>query len=266
MSEPLRTAPDDPAPSTDEDREALIERLLLAGLDQYFAGKHEQAINVWTRVAFLEGGQGRARAYIERARGALAESQRRSEELVHTGVAAYHAGNLDTARELLNRALDEGDASETALVFLQRLSRLEAANKGPEASGKRRRLARSRRTESHAGSTNWLTTILASVATVAAILMVAQPVASWLIDLPETAPLVAEPDRVESLPIVRGAEMRLARARQLYADGRLRDALRLLDEIGIADPLRGDADRLKADVQRDLLNTVAFPSSAEASR
>ena len=36
------------------DRESRIEQLLLAGLDQYFAGRYEQAIDVWTRVAFLD--------------------------------------------------------------------------------------------------------------------------------------------------------------------------------------------------------------------
>lgn len=256
MSEPLRTTSADRAPSSEAEREALIERLLLAGLDEYFAGKHEQAINIWTRVAFLEGGQGRARAYIERARGALAESQRRSEELVHTGVAAYHAGDLQAARDLLNRALDEGGANETALVFLQRLSRLEAATKAPEVPGARRLLRRSRRDPSSpADATNWFATIIASAALAGAILMAAQPVASWLSEMPTAQSSIAT-QAPEPLPIVRGGEVRLARARQLYADGRLRDALRLLDEIGVADPLRADADRVKAEVQRDLLNTL----------
>ena len=256
MSEPRRTEPVEPAPSTEAEREALIERLLLAGLDQYFAGKHEQAINIWTRVAFLEGGHGRARAYIERARGALAEGQRRSEELVDTGVAAYHAGDLETARELLNRSLDEGGANETALVFLQRLSRLEAAARKPEESRARRSFIRSRRDPSlPAAGTNWFTTILASALVAGAILMAAQPVASWLVELPASEP-AGQPGPADPLPIVRGSEMRLGRARELYADGRLRDALRMLDAIGIADPLRAEADRLEADVQRDLLNTV----------
>jgi tetratricopeptide (TPR) repeat protein len=256
MTEPQRTEPVEPVPSTEAEREALIERLLLAGLDHYFAGKHEQAINIWTRVAFLEGGHGRARAYIERARGALAESQRRSEELVHTGVAAYHAGDLQTARELLNRALDEGGANETALVFLQRLSRLEAAASTPQGLPARRSFIRSRRdSSSPSAATNWLTTILASAAVAGAILMAAQPVASWLVELPVAEPAI-QPGPPDPLPVVRSGEMRLARARELYADGRLRDALRLLDGIGIADPLRPEADRLEADVQRDLLNTV----------
>src|SRR5687768_7984165 len=127
MSEPLRTAPADQGPATDADREALIEKLLLAGLDHYFEGRYEQAVNVWTRVAFLERGHGRARAYIERARGALAEQQRESEELLHTGIEAYGAGDLAGARELLTRAVANG-SSETALLFLQRLGVAEAGH------------------------------------------------------------------------------------------------------------------------------------------
>ena len=90
MTEPLRTAPGNDA-SADAEREALIERLLLAGLDHYFEGRFEQAVNVWTRVAFLERGHGRARAYIERARGALAERQRESDELLHRGLEKLRA-------------------------------------------------------------------------------------------------------------------------------------------------------------------------------
>src|SRR5687767_13127923 len=126
MSEPFRT-PSSPSAGTEAEREELIEKLLLAGLDHYFEGSYEQAVNVWTRVAFLERGHGRARAYIERARGALAERQRQAEELLHQGIEAYEAGNLPSARDLLMRAIADGGANETALVFLQRLGRLQAA-------------------------------------------------------------------------------------------------------------------------------------------
>src|SRR5262249_11030072 len=131
MSEPLRAKPEnksdnaDPAdlrlqggqdgPLSEADRAARIEELLLSGLDQYFGGQYEQAINIWTRVAFLERGHGRARAYIERARDALAEKQRECDELLHSGVAAYQAGDLDTARELLTRAVETGGPNEIAL-------------------------------------------------------------------------------------------------------------------------------------------------------
>jgi tetratricopeptide (TPR) repeat protein len=258
MSDPLRTATAAQAPTTEAEREALIERLLLAGLDHYFEGRYEQAVNVWTRVAFLERGHGRARAYIERARGALAERQRQSEELLHKGVEAYERGDLQAARDLLTRAIADGGANETALVFLQRLGRLEtgmlpAPSPRFDASGRTRRTVS--RPATPGERTNWFTTIVVSVVLAASILLLAQPVASWLGELPISAPPTKSPS-VEALPIVRASETRMARARELYDSGRLRDALRLLEEIDLADPLRPEADRLKADVQRGLLSTA----------
>ena len=72
------------------DRDVKIEQLLLAGLDHYFNAQYEQAMDVWTRVLFLDRGHARAGAYIERARAALGERQREADELVHTGVAAFN--------------------------------------------------------------------------------------------------------------------------------------------------------------------------------
>ena len=262
MSEPLRTAPADQGPATDADREALIEKLLLAGLDHYFEGRYEQAVNVWTRVAFLERGHGRARAYIERARGALAEQQRESEELLHNGVEAYKAGDLQAARQLLTRAVAEGVANETALVFLQRLGHLEAAAQLPRLEPSRRAsFTASFRVPKASSRTNWLSTALLSAGIVTVVLLLAQPIASWLGELPVAAPVVRAV-RVEPLPIVRASEARVARARELYANGRLRDALRLLNEVDLADPLRAEADRLNANVQRDLLATAGQSPAA----
>ena len=265
MSEPLRTAPSD-GPVTDADREALIEKLLVAGLDHYFEGSYEQAVNVWTRVAFLERGHGRARAYIERARGAMAERQRQAEELLHKGIEAYRTGDVSRARDLLTRAVAEGGATDTALVFLQRLGRVEPGDPGSVGAERSRDLAAQVWT-GHAGRagggsrpvapkrTNWLATVTVSAVIAAAILLIAQPIASWLGDLPISAP-AAPTMQDQPLPIVRASEVRLARARDLYENGRLRDALRLLDEVGIADPVRPEADRLKAGIQRDLLATA----------
>ena len=109
----------------ERDRDARVEELLLIGLDHYFAGQHELAISVWTRVLFLDRGHARARAYIERARGAIAERQRESEELLHTGMAAFDRGDGGTARRLLTSAVERGAASEEAIALLERLDRLE---------------------------------------------------------------------------------------------------------------------------------------------
>src|SRR5580704_14652622 len=127
MSDPLRTdgsrAHADVASGSD--RDAKIEQLLLVGLDHYFAARYELAINVWTRALFFDRNHARARAYIERARSALAERQRESEELLQTGVAAFQRGDGDEARRLLHAAIDRGAPSDEAHAVLDRLDRLE---------------------------------------------------------------------------------------------------------------------------------------------
>src|SRR4249920_66525 len=114
MSEPHRSdsahAPDatSGAERDVKDRDAKIEQLLLAGLDHYFSARYEQAINVWTRALFLDRSHARARAYIERARSALAERQRESEELLQNGVDAFGRGEGGEARRLLQAAISQG--------------------------------------------------------------------------------------------------------------------------------------------------------------
>src|SRR5262250_1674559 len=113
MNESFRTEPahaEDAASAAD--RDAKIEELLLTGLDHYFAAQYQQAINVWTRALFLDRSHARARAYIERARSAMAERQRESEELLQNGVAAFQRGEPEEARRLLQAAIDAGAPAE----------------------------------------------------------------------------------------------------------------------------------------------------------
>ena len=92
MTDPLRT---DHLPEAgdvpERERDARVEDLLLTGLDHYFVGQHELAISVWTRVLFLDRGHARAKAYIDRARSAIAERQREGEELLQTGAAGIRS-------------------------------------------------------------------------------------------------------------------------------------------------------------------------------
>src|SRR3954466_3815286 len=118
----VRTGADLDAASAD--RDAKIEQLLLVALDHYFAARYDHAINIWTRALFLDRNHARARAYIERARSALAEQQRESEELLHSGIAAFERGQIEAARELLNAAVQRGGAHEVALAFLTRIDRI----------------------------------------------------------------------------------------------------------------------------------------------
>jgi len=246
------TLPVDPAgagASPDPEREARIEELLLAGLDRYFAGRYEEAINIWTRVGFLERGHGRARAYIERARGAQAERQRESEELLHRGIAAYEAGETGAARALLMQAVEEGGPTDVALSFLQRLNRFDVALGQVRPPRGMRDVSGA---TTSAPERRWLPTVLASAAVATAIVLIALPVASWIAELPVAAPQV-EAVRPEPLPIVRTSELVLARARALYEGGKLKDALIMLDRINRTDALKPEADRLRAVVQRDVL-------------
>src|SRR5258706_16209981 len=111
--------------------ESRIEELLLAGLDHYFNGQHDLAISIWTRVLFLDRSHARARAYIERARGAIAERHREGEELLHTGAAAFARGDAEDARRLLTSAVERGARPEEALAMLERLARLMPADGEP---------------------------------------------------------------------------------------------------------------------------------------
>ena len=257
MSDPQPTDPlHASGPTGDSDREARIEQLLLTGLDHYFAGHYEQAINVWTRVVFLERHHDRARAYIERARSAQAERQREVEELLHNGVAAYDAGETDKARDLLTRAVAEG--SDTAHVFLDRLDRMggsavltdlrtDALPVRPLAVAARTTIPR------RAG---WIAASIAAVVVAVVMLVGGLPIGTWLSELQGSPQAAIQAPPADPLPLVRTSETILARARALYADGHLHDALRGLDRIDVADPFRPDADRLRADIQRSLLVTA----------
>ena len=271
MTEPLRTdSARTPAPSDDRDRATRIEELLVSGLDHYFAADYEQAINIWTRVVFLERDHDRARAYIERARSAIAEGQRESEELLHRGVDAYKSGDVANARDLLTRAVDRGAPSDEALVLLDRLDRLDGVGfDAPvyQRSAPVRPWPVTALSPTVRRPLRWLIAGIVVVAAATAVMLGGAPVLSWMIDVPPVLVPTAQP---EPLPIVRTADTLLDRARGLYSGGHLHDALRLLDRIDNADPVRADADRLRADVQRDLLAAASAgttgPSDAGGAR
>jgi tetratricopeptide (TPR) repeat protein len=256
----------DTSPSAE--RDAKIEELLLVGLDQYFGGRYEQAINIWTRALFLDRSHARARAYIERARTALAEAQRESEELLQNGVAAFHRGEGDEARRLLLSAIDRGAPSEEALAVLERLNRLEAA---VTVSPQRRTVRQQASTGAKPiESRSRPIAVMAAWAAASVVVIGLSGYAvgatrfEWLsqwLDGPSGI-LVTPVARDLALPLPRRGEMALARANTLAAAGRLREALATLDAIGLTDPERADADSLRGDIQRQLLALAVAPSSS----
>ena len=260
MNDPLRSAPAaDTAEVPERDREARVEELLVSGLDHYFNGQHELAINVWTRVLFIDRGHARARAYIERARSAVSERQREAEEMVHAGAAAFAQGDVDGARRLVTSAMERGAATEEAFVLLERVDRLEAAGtRGGSATPASRLPTPARRRPDTVVSTTrlrlrWIAAgaVLGMTAAVAA--MVWTRADLWL-PLGSTAIAIpVESGRVEPLPVPAPSDVWMARARASFEKGRLREAQAALDEIRHGDPLRGQADELRATIQRRLL-------------
>jgi len=258
MSDPLRTDPTSGREvSHPADPAVQIERLLLSGLDLYFAGQYQEAINIWTRVVFLERGHGRARAYIERARTAIAEQQRESDELFHRGRAAYDRGDLEQARHLLAKAIDRGGSSDDALLLMQQLNRFSGPGAPQESHvTPARGVSAARPTLSSDRGRGWVT-LVGGVALISALALFAAPIVSWFGGAPvvgDRATVMAGP--VEALPIARTGDVALESARQLYAGGHLADALRALDRIDVGDPVHPQAERLKGSIQRDLLATV----------
>jgi tetratricopeptide (TPR) repeat protein len=268
MSDPLRT--DAPSASDAGDRDAKIEQLLLVGLDHYFAAKYEQAITVWTRALFIDRSHARARAYIERARSAIAERQRESEELLQNGLAAFTRGEGDEARRLLQAAMNQGAPSDEALAVLDRLSRLEPAVAPKSAAASRPGPAPPLPTEQERVPSNRAGLIVALafvvLAGVAGVLVSGTDPANWqsLVGLePPPAPLPTLAASGDGrLPIPLRGETALARARALAATGHYHDALAALDNVRPTDLQKPDADQLKADIQRQL---VALVSSSAAS-
>jgi hypothetical protein len=264
MSDPLRT--DTTVASSavsDPERDAKIEHLLLRGLDRYFAGEYEQAINIWTRVLFLDRSHARARAYIDRARSALAERQRESEELLQNGVDAFHRGEGEEARRLLDAALHRGAPADQALAVIDRLNRLEQGQSlhtpSPRADDARTGVIPDldvAATRARSGLLGWIT--LASALGACAFLVAGSDL-PWFSDLvtqPLQGPVQTSALR-EDLPLPRRGEMALERARMLAARGRLHDAMAALDQIRPTDAEKVEADRLRGDVQRQLIGLLS---------
>jgi tetratricopeptide (TPR) repeat protein len=275
MSDPLRS---DGSRSNDAgsalDRDAKIEQLLLVGLDHYFAAHYELAINVWTRALFLDRSHARARAYIERARSALAERQRESEELLQNGVAAFRRGDGDEARRLLHAAIDSGAPSEEALAVLDRMNRLETAAPPAAASRSDRRnrdeapRAAGRSSRSVGGLIAFL--VLGAGIVGLAVFAASRDQIDWrsLVDLARSAGRVAAPAATVSppvareiaLPLPRRGETALGQARTLAASGRLHDALAILESIRHTDLQKADAELLRGDIHRQLLALTRIPA------
>lgn len=235
-----------------------METLLNEGLDHYFAGRFEHAIHLWTRVLFLDRHHSSAKAYIERARGALAERQRRAEESLQSVSRLLDQARVGEARMALTEVVSVIGEDERTAALRLRLDRLERVSPGaPRIHAAEMRRPTWRQRAAHVSNHRVST---GQVALAAALLMVTVAVTSpgvrarlgWgppaSLNSPTSAPL---PILVPS-----SGEVALARAQSLFARGRLADALVVLDRVGAEQIERTEADRLRVEIQRVLLATA----------
>ncbi|HYN05800.1 MAG TPA: hypothetical protein VES67_00275 [Vicinamibacterales bacterium] len=264
MADPRRLESVPPADAAE--RDSQVEALLIDGLDKYFNGRYEEAIHLWTRVLFLDRTHARARAYIDRARTAVAERQRRAEEMLETSHALLEQGQTAAARELLSDAVAEtGDDDHAAAlrVRLERVERVHAASRGGRAPV-------ITTTEAVPGWT-WprrSRTLLGAVAVLAAGLLLVVGVTST--DIQDWVGLGSDREQLLSttaavkLPILSSADVALIRAQTLYTRGRLAEALQALDRVGPESPSRTAADVLRVQIQQLLLASSRDPSGRAA--
>jgi hypothetical protein len=225
-------------------------------------------------VLFLDRNHDRARAYIDRARSAQAEQQRISEALVHEGLAAFDKGEVIRARALLSDALDQGASHDVALGVISRIDRLDAGTRiaSPIAPAVRRRVLTrpSAAADVHQRRGTialWWSTAAAIVLVSAIAFVVVAPngFAEWFPVQATTGrptTLVAPP---MPLAVPSPAEAYVTRARSLFTSGKLRDALRALDRVPVGDLLKPEAERIRADIQRELLAVAGAEASSASS-
>src|SRR6185369_8509761 len=251
-SDPLRnetTGPlDAPDAASGAERDAKIEQLLLAGLDHYFAAQYDQAVNIWTRALFFDRNHPRARAYIERARGAQAERQRESEELLHNGAIAYRRGDGREARRLLQAALEAGAPFEDTFPMLERLNQLDTAAAAPAISRARQpQPSPGAATEPRRSQTFWSFAAGLSLIAIAAaaIYAVTSSRVEWtaLSSLAgaRTAPSPAPTLREATLGVPTNGEMALTSAKQLLSKRDLHGAMAALGRVRSTDPQKAEA-------------------------
>lgn len=255
-----RPAGDGQAASRDEQVDLLLED----GLDRYFDGRFEDAIHLWTRVLFFDRTHARARAYIDRARTALAEQHRRSEEMLQASRELLNQGQTEAARRLLADAMAaRGDEVQAAALRAQ-LERVERAH-APAPSLRPVVMPRVERVPGWAWRRPRPILVAATIAGTALVAVGAVAFIA-LTEPADVAPPIKPAPSGARLSSPSASEVALVRARTAFAAGRLSEALQQLDKIGQDSPDRRAADELRIVIQQLLLASVRPSSNAEANR
>jgi tetratricopeptide (TPR) repeat protein len=249
------------------DRDSQAEALLVDGLDRYVEGRYEEAIHVWTRVLFLDRSHARARAYIDRARTALAERQRQADEMLHATGESIAQGDAGRARQLLSEAVQAAGDDERAAglrLHLERLERVQIAPHvrpaHPPAVVDAVPVRRPGRARTHA----WLMTGVASLGVLGLLIVSSGPLRDWLV-LRRATPTLATRGVRGPAAVPTASEVAFVRARTLFTRGRLAEALRALDRVVPDSEYRPAADALRVRIQELLLASGRSPASVPST-
>jgi tetratricopeptide (TPR) repeat protein len=234
------------------DRETRAEALLVEGLDRYFIGDFEGAVHVWTRVLFLDRTHARARAYIERARTALGERQRRADEMLHAAEELLATGQLDRARSLLQQAARTStDDGRIARIW----SELERGERAQGAGSSIRTMAASDVAQGpvwRPGHGAVSTFVMAGALGALAMALLTSPaVREWTRGRSAVGPAPGVV-RLAAPEVLSQSEAALVRARTYANRGQLAEALAAL-ERATAPEVRSAAHALEIEIQAALL-------------
>jgi hypothetical protein len=191
---------------------------------------------VWSRVFFLDRSNARARAYIERARSAIAERQRVAE--ANAAAADLVRGGADAARPSEPRPVPDAGVLVVNGALAARLAPIANPVARPDAVDARSQAASRRARIAHG----------LLVAAAGVLLFVAGYTVAARDRLAEIVTGVST--RRAPAASARASEVDLHDAQQAFAARRYDDARRALARIPAADPLRAEADALVAQIQR----------------
>ena len=115
-------------------QQARLEALFTQGQELFSRGLYEHAINVWTRILFLDRGNILARRTIEKGKQALAERQRRLDSVVVEASGALDTGDRIAARRIISKVLAEDPRHVEGRSLFERLEALERRPDGSRPS------------------------------------------------------------------------------------------------------------------------------------
>jgi hypothetical protein len=272
MAEPNRL--ESPAAIDPTGRDSRAETLLCQGLDEYFAGHYDNAIHIWTRVLFLDRTHSRARAYIDRARTAEAERQRRAEERLDAGYELLGQGRTSAARHLLDDVVAERGEDERASALRERIDRVEQLSRrerigrivdAPVSSRPAAPAGARRSGDRRPRPVRAIVVVGCVLGAVVAGAFLGPRVTGWVSRRGPGEQLVAR-GTPRAWPVLSTSEAALVRARTAFSGGRLAEALRDLERVSLDSPVRAEADQLRVRIQQTLVGRGPDRLHTEAGR